>query len=89
MGDVWSAMGDPTRRKILTLLQKEDLNAGQIAMQFDMAKPSVSHHLNILKNAGLVYAQKSGQNVIYSINTSVLEDVLKLVSGWMDRGDMA
>ena len=87
MGDVWGAMGDPTRRKILSLLKKEDLNAGQIAAEFDMAKPSISHHLGILKNAGLVYAQKSGQHVIYSINTSVLEDVMKLIAGWMEKGE--
>ena len=54
MGDVWSALADPTRRKILTLLKVQDLNAGEIAEQFNMTKPSISHHLSILKQAELV-----------------------------------
>ena len=72
MGDVWKALADPTRRKILELLKEKDMNAGEIAEKFDMTKPSISNHLNILKQADLVDSEKQGQNVIYSIKTSVI-----------------
>mgnify|MGYP002618704606 FL=1 len=86
MGDVWKALADPTRRKILSLLKDKDMNAGEIANEFNMTKPSISNHLNILKQAGLVDAEKVGQNVNYSLKTSVLQDVLKLISDLSSRG---
>lgn len=86
MGDVWKALADPTRRKILSLLKDKDMNAGEIANEFNMTKPSISNHLNILKQADLVDAEKIGQNVNYSLKTSVLEDVLKLISDLSNRG---
>lgn len=86
MGDVWKALADPTRRKILSLLKDKDMNAGEIANEFNMKKPSISNHLNILKQADLVDAEKVGQNVNYSLKTSVLEDVLKLISDLSSRG---
>ncbi len=72
MGDVWKALADPTRREILNLLKKQDLNAGEIAQEFNMTKPSISNHLSILKQADLVDCQKEGQNVIYSLKTVTL-----------------
>ena len=63
MGDVWKALADPTRRKILKLLKKDSLNAGEIAAEFNMTKPSISNHLSILKQADLVDSEKIGQNV--------------------------
>jgi DNA-binding transcriptional ArsR family regulator len=86
MGDAWDALADPTRRQILKLLRMGDLNAGEIAAKFDMTKPSISHHLNILKNAELVRAERSGQNIVYSINTSVLEDLMDLFADMTGRG---
>lgn len=86
MGDVWKALADPTRRKILSLLKDKDMNAGEIANEFNMTKPSISNHLNILKQADLVDAEKVGQNVSYSLKTSVLQDVLKLISDLSNRG---
>lgn len=86
MGDVWNALADPTRRQILKLLRAGDLNAGDIAAKFDMTKPSISHHLNILKAADLVRAERSGQNIVYSINTSVLEDLMDLFADMTGRG---
>lgn len=86
VGDVWKALADPTRRKILSLLKDKDMNAGEIANEFNMTKPSISNHLNILKQADLVDAEKVGQNVNYSLKTSVLEDVLKLISDLSSRG---
>lgn len=85
-GDVWKALADPTRRKILSLLKDKDMNAGEIANEFNMTKPSISNHLNILKQADLVDAEKVGQNVNYSLKTSVLQDVLKLISDLSSRG---
>lgn len=87
MGDVWKALADPTRRRILELLKKQSLNAGDIAAQFNMTKPSISNHLNILKQVDLVEAEKQGQNVIYSLKTSVLEDMLNVLSNLTGRGE--
>lgn len=86
MGDVWKVLADPTRRKILSLLKDKDMNAGEIANEFNMTKPSISNHLNILKQSDLVDAEKVGQNVNYSLKTSVLQDVLKLISDLSNRG---
>ena len=77
MGDAFKALADPTRRRILELLAQGDLTAGEIAAQFAMTKPSVSHHLNILKPAGLVSDQLSGQNIVYSVNLTVFQELLK------------
>ena len=87
MGDVWKALADPTRRKILSLLKKQDMNAGEIAAEFNMTKPSISNHLNILKQADLVDSEKQGQNVVYSLKTSVLEDILGMLSDLTKRGE--
>lgn len=76
MNDRFKALSDPTRRKILEMLRKNDLSAGDIADGFDISKPSISHHLTILKNADLVSSEKEGQSVIYSLNTSVLDDLM-------------
>ncbi|MBU8918730.1 autorepressor SdpR family transcription factor [Neobacillus sp. 114] len=76
MNDAFKALSDPSRRKILHLLKKQDLSAGEIADHFNMTKPSISHHLNLLKQANLVDAEKKGQQIIYSLNTSVFEDVV-------------
>ena len=75
-GDVFKALSDPTRRAILQLLQDGDLNAGASAEGFPISKPSISHHLTVLKQAGLVTAQRSGQEIVYSLNTTVLQEVL-------------
>lgn len=77
MNDVFKALSDPTRRKILHLLKDQSLTAGEIADQFDISKPSISHHLAILKNSKLVLTERQGQNIIYSLNTTVFQDVIK------------
>ncbi|AEH47794.1 transcriptional regulator [Parageobacillus thermoglucosidasius] len=76
MNHVYKALADPTRRDILNLLKNKDLTAGEIADHFRISKPSISHHLNLLKQADLVHAEKKGQYIYYSINTTVLQDVL-------------
>ena len=77
MNDIFKALNDSTRREILNLLRRSDMTAGEIAAQFDMTAPSISHHLDKLKRAGLVTITKKGQFVYYSLNTSILEDVLQ------------
>lgn len=73
----FKALADPTRRKIILLLKERDLTAGEIAAQFDMTKPSISHHLNSLKQALLVTDERKGQNIYYSLNTTVFQEVVK------------
>ena len=76
MDKLFKALNDPTRREILVLLRKKNMNAGEIAGQFQISKPSISHHLDLLKQADLVLAEKDGQFVNYSLNTSVLDECL-------------
>ena len=71
------ALSDPTRRTILELLKKEDMSAGEIGKNFDITLPSLSHHLNVLKQNNLVSTQRQGQAIIYSLNVSVFEEVAK------------
>jgi len=71
------ALSDQTRRKILEMLKKKDLSAGSIGKNFNITLPSLSHHLNILKNADLVTSRRQGQEIIYSLNLSVFEEVAK------------
>jgi len=73
------AMADPTRRAILQMLNDGDRTAGEIAARFDMAAPSVSHHLSVLKNAELIVAQRSGQKIIYRLNTTVVQEMLQQI----------
>jgi len=79
MNKLFKALNDETRRKILELLRKKDMTAGDIADQFNMTKPSISHHLDLLKQSDLVTSEKKGQYVVYSINTTVIDDLLKWV----------
>jgi DNA-binding transcriptional ArsR family regulator len=79
MNDAFKALADPTRRRILQLLRYGELTAGQLAEHFDMAKPSVSHHFSVLKQADLITSRKEGQQVYYSLNTTVMEDLLAII----------
>lgn len=76
--DVFKALSDKTRRKILELLRQRDMTAGEIADSFDITKASISHHLSILKNADLISDKRDGQFICYSLNTSIFEEVI----GW-------
>ncbi len=77
MNLLFKALNDPTRREILELLKAKDLTAGEIAEQFDMSKPSISHHLDLLRQAQLVVSIKQGQYITYSLNTTVMDEMLK------------
>lgn len=79
MNSLFKALNDETRRKIIELLKVKDMDAGEIADHFDISKPSISHHLDILKRADLLSSEKKGQHVIYSLNTSILEDLLSWI----------
>jgi ArsR family transcriptional regulator, repressor of sdpIR and other operons len=79
MNKLFKALDDSTRREILELLRERDRTAGEIADKFDMTKPSISYHLDLLRQADVVISIKKGKYVHYSLNTSVLEDTIK----WM------
>lgn len=87
MGDTWNALADPTRRQILNMLREGDKNAGEIAAAFSISKPSISHHLNILREAGMIDAEKRGQNINYSLNTSVLQDMIQVFAALLEKGE--
>jgi len=73
---VFKALSDKNRRKIIDLLKKKEMTAGEIAEHFNISKPTISEHLKTLKNADLIESEKSGQFITYFLNTSVLEDFL-------------
>ena len=79
LNSLFKALNDPTRREILELLKEKDLTAGEIAAQFNISKPSISHHLDLLRQAGLVVSVKEGQFIYYSINTTVMDEMLKWI----------
>ena len=86
MNQTFQALSDPTRRKIVQMLQERDLTAGEIADAFNISKPSVSHHLSILKNAEVVIAERDGQFIIYSLNASVIQEFLQEVMEFFHVG---
>ncbi|HSO33559.1 MAG TPA: autorepressor SdpR family transcription factor [Labilithrix sp.] len=71
----FSALGDPTRRKILKMLRAGSKNAGEIAEAFHLTKPTLSHHFRVLRSAGLVRAERRGTSIVYTLQTNVLEDL--------------
>jgi len=77
MNRVFKALNDPTRREILELLKEKDMNAGEIADHFSITKPSISHHLDLLKQADLVVSEKKGQFITYTLNSTVVEDIIQ------------
>lgn len=77
--EVFKAISDPTRRKVLKLLQGGSKTAGELAEGFEITKGSLSHHFNVLKAADLVRCERRGQQMVYSLNTTVFEDVATLL----------
>jgi len=76
MNEIFKALADPTRRQILRLLGNREMTAGELAEHFEMTKPSMSHHFSVLKDADLIRFRREGQSIWYSVNTTVLQDVL-------------
>lgn len=83
--ETFKALADPARREILTLLKVGRMSAGEIGSHFDMTGATISYHLKILKNAELIYEEKEKNFIYYSLNTSVVEDMLLWLSDL--RGD--
>jgi DNA-binding transcriptional ArsR family regulator len=77
----FKALNDETRREILRLLKNGDMTAGEIAAHFNFSKPTISHHLDLLRQADLVAAVKEGQFIYYSLNTTVMDEIIQ----WMIR----
>lgn len=77
---LFKALADPTRREVLKRLQRGPATAGELAEEFPQAKATLSHHFNVLKAAGLVRSERRGQHVVYSLNTSVFEDLARMMA---------
>ena len=86
MNAVFQALSDPTRREILRLLRKREMTAGQLAEQFPLAKSTLSGHFNILKNAGLIVAERNGTSIAYGLNLSVVEETMAAVMELFEVG---
>ncbi|HZZ29358.1 MAG TPA: autorepressor SdpR family transcription factor [Pirellulales bacterium] len=86
MNAVFQALSDPTRRQVLQLLRKREMTAGELAEKFPLAKSTLSGHFNILKNAGLIVAEKNGTSIKYSLNLSVVEQTMAAVMDLFDVG---
>src|SRR5665647_1157076 len=79
INDVFRALSDPTRREILRILQSGDLSAGEIANRFPLARSTLSGHFNILKQAGLIVTERQGTTIVYSLDTSALDEAVSAV----------
>lgn len=77
--DTFKALSDPTRREIVALLKQGSMTAGAIASHFDITAASVSHHLSVLRDSGLICDEKRGKNIYYELNMSVVDELL----GWI------
>ncbi|HUK01562.1 MAG TPA: autorepressor SdpR family transcription factor [Steroidobacteraceae bacterium] len=84
MGNVFKALADPTRRRILQLLKQRPMNAGDIADHFAISKPTLSAHFTVLREAELIGSERDGKHVIYWLNASVLEEALLSFAGALD-----
>ncbi len=76
MSGVFRALADPTRRQVLALLREKPMSAGELADRFDVSKPTMSAHFNVLREAGLIDATRQGKTIIYRLRMSVLEEAL-------------
>lgn len=79
VNDIFQALSDPTRREILRLLRKSDMTAGEIADRFPLAKSTLSAHFRLLRQAGLIVAEKRATTIRYSLNVSAVEEAVGLV----------
>ncbi len=94
MSEIYKALADPTRRRILEMLREREMSAGEIAEHFDLSKPTLSGHFNVLRAAGLVETERNGTTIIYRLNITVLEEALmalfdtfRLKAGGKKSGD--
>lgn len=71
------ALADPTRREILRVLREGDRTAGELAALFPITAASVSHHLNVLREAGLVQSERDGRNIVYTLDSTVFQQFME------------
>lgn len=83
---VFRALGDPTRREIIKLLRRGPLTSGEIAEHFPVAWATISRHLAVLRDAGVVSAEKNGNSVTYELNATVLQELVELIYDWTKKG---
>ena len=86
MNSAFRALGDPTRREILRLLRSGPRTSGEIAEHFPATWATISRHLGVLREAGLILAERNGQHVLYELNTTVVQDVIEHLMGWVRPG---
>ena len=86
MDSAFKALADPTRREILKLLRKGPRTSGEIAEQFETAWPTISRHLGVLRDAGLILSERRGQQIVYELNTTVFNDVVEQLLDWVRPG---
>lgn len=89
MDEAFKAMADPTRRKILRLLGDREMTAGEISAHFDISAPSMSHHFNVLKTADLILGRRDGQQILYTLNTTVVQDLMAIFIDLFSTKDSA
>jgi ArsR family transcriptional regulator, arsenate/arsenite/antimonite-responsive transcriptional repressor len=82
VSDAFRALADPTRREILRLLRDGPKNSGEIAEHFPSTWPTVSRHLAVLRDAGLILSERNGQQILYELNTTVFQDLVEQVLDW-------
>jgi DNA-binding transcriptional ArsR family regulator len=82
IGKVFKAMADGTRRAILEMLRESDRNAGEIAERFSLTKPAISHHLSVLKEAGLATERRDGQHIIYKLRE---DSIVEAMDGFLSK----
>lgn len=87
MNKVFKALADPTRRRILQLLNKGEMSAGDLAAHFKISAPSMSHHFNVLKAADLISQRREAQTIYYTLNTTVFQDLISILMEMADPDD--
>lgn len=80
------ALADPTRREILRALRTGDLTAGEIASRFPITAASISHHLSVLREAGLVQSERDGRTIVYSLEATVFQEFVNQMMRMLDAG---
>ena len=82
---VFNALADPTRREIIALLKRGPRTSGEIAAHFDSAWPTISRHLSVLRDAGIIVAERNGNSISYELNATVLQDLVAQIFSWTRR----
>jgi len=85
LSELFKAFSDPTRREILDLLKGKDMSPSEILEKIDIAQPTLSHHLDILKRANLISGEREGQFIKYSLNMSVFQMAIEYMTKFIKR----